>query len=161
MYSLWSCHTRPALRDTAERGARRTASKAQIARYSCYIQPRRLRTHGDDEVVGAGHNSNDHDVHKHESNYCCRCKAYVTSYHPSIPYAPSHHPPPRLPPRRSIQPHFTAQQHNNSTLHNGYNLQTLLHALAKANGMMKSNCERQSRSNGFQKVWHAAVAVSS
>ena len=33
--------------------------------------------------------------------------------------------------------HYSQLQHNNDTLNNGYKLQTLLHALAKANGMMK------------------------
>lgn len=48
--------------------------------------------------------------------------------------------------------HTCPQDHNdNNTLHNVYILQTLLHALAKANGMMKSNCERQSRSVGSKK----------
>jgi len=55
------------------------AAKAESPALVCYTQPRRLRAHGDDEVVGGIDDGNNHIVYKHGNNYSCHCEVYTTS----------------------------------------------------------------------------------
>ena len=116
------------------------AAKAESTTLACYTQLRRLRAHGDDEVVGGHDDGNNYAVYKYTSNYSCHCEVYATSCHPAIPQAPSQYPPQHFLLRRmhTAALHCPQLQHNDmSTINNIYNLQTLLHALGKPTGIMK------------------------
>lgn len=108
-------------------------SKADFTSTSCYTQSCCLRAPGDDEVYGGSDNS---IITMSTSTRVTTIAIARPALRPDTIRSltrPSAMPPP------TSRPYSRTSLYQNITTTLYYNLQTLLHALAEANGMMKSN----------------------